>query len=569
MLAGESYFPTSTFSFGSLSSPGGVPLSREISSSSAPQMKLGKYERMDTIRALLHNPTANLSYMTMCEECSRLAKKESQQLLLQLHNKLDRYKEFYELAAAESAKTSSGGMSSPQKMKSPPRLVTRSVSFAPIIEEDEDVLRLQNELHQLQAQEVEMDQQLAALEIDVLTLQEATQNMTDEQGSELVDAQELLEEELRTAEVVLEELLLFHADHITSHIERERALLGLTRTSTTHPIYSHLSPLAPAFDHIAIYHDWSEINGLRLRYQASPVIQLNWSEINRAWTCAFSALNMLRRTHGLSEDITVTCLAPLHQAIIQAYPTLALFANSAIFAGSAGSGSMTSTGNHPHTANPFALPQYPYFSPLSSQSMSSSSSSSEAAAAIIWSLRSIPLHDRTLLHLTTTPVHPSTSSSSSAASSSIPSSMYPYHHLGSTTSTTTAIKEMQMKMIVEGGVMVQHHEASSLLTQYQRSVLWFCLAVLITKFEIDGVRAVLATASAHLHSIALWELLVTVALGRPLGIESDPFSLPLAAQHSPPGMVTFVPPNPPPHCVLPYWCLTTTVAVVVVCAYVG
>lgn len=464
-------------------------------------------------------------------------------MLLQLHNKLDRYKEFYELAAAESAKSASGGMASPQKMKSPPRLVTRSVSFAPIIEEDADVLRLQNELHQLQAQEVEMDQQLAALEIDVVTLQEATEHMTDERGGELVEAQELLEEELRTAEVVLEELLLFDADHITSHIERERALLGLTRTSTTHPVQSHLSPLAPAFDHITIYHDWSEINGLRLRYQASPVIQLNWSEINRAWTFAFSALNMLRRTHGLPEDITVTSLAPLHHAIIQAYPTLALFANAAMFAGPAGS--MSSAGHahhHQHASNPFALPQYPYFSPSSSQSTSSLSSSTDAAA-IVWSLRSVPLHDRTLLHLTVTPAHPS------SPSTATPSSTYPYHtaairpplHTGATTTTNTAAatKEMHMKLVVEGGVMVQHHEATSLLTQYQRSVLWFCLAVLITKFEIDGVRAVLATASAHLHSIALWELLVTVALGRPLGIESDPFSLPPAAQHSPPGMVRF------------------------------
>lgn len=497
MLAGESYFPvsnTSTASFPDID----TILSREVSSSSLPLKARGKYGRIEVIRGVLHDPIYNLSNMTLCGECSVAMKKESQQMLLQLHRKLDSYKSFYDSIQTTSASSNSsrgqGGIAAlPQIGRSPPRPghISRGVSFSPSVEEDEELQKVQMEIRRLQAQEDALSQTIERYQQELRELFEIAQQ-GDERGTTIADAQDALDDELRTAFAVLNEALFLDAGRIQSQVEKERALLGVGRASRSMTVNgSMLSVLSPAFDSIDIQYDWVEINGLRLRCHASPLNNLNWTEINRAWSAAVTLLLMLRSANYLVHLVTSTALAPLHREILRCYPTLALFSVH-------NTGHMFANANTHHT--------HSYQQPNMNHS---------PTTVPVWSLQWIPLSDRVLCNLT----HPS-----------ISHSPRPYYNAG--TMTDRPQKTSTTPLVLEGGVSAQAQDAlHGRLSMYQRSVLWFILSILATKVEMDGERSILFQEQCEsptcVISIALWELVVTAALGYPLGLldnTSSPFA---------------------------------------------
>lgn len=66
-----------------------------------------------------------------------------------------------------------------------------------------------------------------------------------------------------------------------------------------HSNYLISRPLYDIFDDGTVF----AINGLRLKYLPTPILNLNWAEINSAWCCVALCLQSIRYRHNLSEHV--------------------------------------------------------------------------------------------------------------------------------------------------------------------------------------------------------------------------------------------------------------------------
>lgn len=520
-------------------------------------------EKIEHIRKILHDPSVNLDSLTVCGDCASTMKRESQKLLAQLHFALNQQKNFYEEIAAKNKRS--------KLPKSPVRGVKA---------DNTELQKAISEHNQLIKRDQSLSQTINGYQTEIsdLLVREAAFN---NKVNGLMEVEEELEEELRIANAVLHELLIFGgvSDKILSS-EKASSSTNLD-SSDRGEVYKHrkVSILAPLFDNIEIHRDWSEVNGLRLRCQSLPAIQLNWGEINRAWSVTTSLLQCLRRTMHLSEVISMQNLQSLRRALIDKCGPVTAPPTS-----SAPTSLATSTVNAlANTANfAFALTASQFLSPQASPAkpLADTSPPTQGSMSFDWNLRFISLHDRALILLQigaqTPPSQPTSASpgrpanlaapshsanvtsSSSNTTDRIPAnSPMPTRSQAGTSwpvpvrsgspaihtvagsgvrpstatpppSSAASSSVSSSTLCLEGGVITyaSANAPTTLLSLYQRGIIGFCVAVCITAVEMAGPNLLRST---HISSFALWELLTCTLLGKYVGFEEAIVSLPTSS----------------------------------------